>query len=260
MPPPFVVDLNCDLGESFGPYQMGQDAAIIPYVTSVNIACGFHAGDPAIMKKTVQLALQHQVAIGAHPGLPDLAGFGRREIAITPEEAYDMVVYQMGALAAFVRTEGGRLHHLKPHGALYNMAAVQRPLAEAIAEAVYRVDPAVVLYGLAGSELIGAGSRRGLKTAREVFADRTYQPDGTLTSRRQPQALITDHQQAARQVVDMVKTGKVLSLAGTEVALQADTVCIHGDGPRALDFARHIRQVLQSEGIVMQAGASQPPA
>ena len=260
MPAALVIDLNCDLGESFGLYQLGQDAAIIPYVSSVNIACGFHAGDPAVMRKTVQLALQHQVAIGAHPGLPDLPGFGRREIAITPDEAYEMVVYQMGALAAFVRAEGGRLHHLKPHGALYNMAAVQGPLAEAIAEAVYRVDPAVVLYGLAGSELISAGSRRGLQTAREVFADRSYQADGTLTPRRQPQALITDPGQAARQVVDLVKTGQVRSLAGTAVAIQADPVCLHGDGPRALDFARHIRQVLQSEGIGVQAGVSRQPA
>lgn len=257
MPPAFVIDLNCDLGESFGPYQLGQDAEIIPYVSSVNIACGFHAGDPAVMKRTVRLALEHGVAIGAHPGLPDLAGFGRRQMAITPEEAFDMVVYQLGALAAFVRAEGGRLHHLKPHGALYNMAAAQRPLAEAIAEAVYRVDPAVVLYGLAGSKLIGAGQRRGLKTAREVFADRSYQPDGSLTPRSQPQALISDPGQAARQVLGILRTGKVLTLSGTEVDLQADTVCIHGDGPGALDLARHLHQVLLREGISLLRPAQQ---
>jgi 5-oxoprolinase (ATP-hydrolysing) subunit A len=253
---PFVVDLNCDMGESFGAYHLGQDEAILPLVTSVNIACGFHAGDPAVMKRTVRLARDHGVAIGAHPGLPDLAGFGRRDMAITPDEAYDLVVYQMGALAAFVRAEGGRLHHLKPHGALYNMAAGQEALAEAIAEAVYRVDPAVALYGLAGSALIRAGRKRGLKTAQEVFADRTYQPDGTLTPRRQPQALITDPGAAARQVVQMIKTGKVVSVGGEEVAIRADTVCIHGDGPRALDFARHLRQALQSAGIGLRAGAN----
>jgi 5-oxoprolinase (ATP-hydrolysing) subunit A len=260
MNPPFVVDLNCDMGESFGAYQLGQDAAILPYVTSANIACGFHAGDPAVMKQTVRLALQQGVALGAHPGLPDLAGFGRREMAISPEEAYDMVVYQMGALAAFVRAEGGQLHHLKPHGALYNMAAGNAPLAEAIAEAVYRVDPALTLYGLAGSALIRAGEKLGLKTCQEVFADRTYQADGTLTPRRQPQALITDHREAARQVVGMIKTGTVLSLTGQAVAIQADTVCIHGDGPQALAFARHLREVLQSEGILVRSGAKQVPA
>jgi UPF0271 protein len=171
-----------------------------------------------------------------------------------------MVVYQLGALAAFVQAEGGRLHHLKPHGALYNMAAVSGPLADAIAEAVYRVDPALTLYGLAGSELIRAGRKRGLKTSQEVFADRTYQPDGTLTSRRQPQAFLTDHQEAAQQVLRMIKTGTVLSQPGPAVAIQADTVCIHGDNPRALDFARHIREVLQAEGIRFQSGANQVPA
>lgn len=260
MNPLFFVDLNCDMGESFGAYQLGQDEALMPYVSSVNIACGFHAGDPAVMKRTVRLALQHQVAIGAHPGLPDLAGFGRRNMAISPEEAYDLVVYQLGALAAFVRAEGGQLHHLKPHGALYNMAAADASLAQAIAEAVYRVDPALTLYGLAGSALIRAGRERGLPTAQEVFADRSYQPDGTLTPRRQPQALITDPGAAARQVVQLVKTGKVLSLAGTEVALQADTVCLHGDSAHALDLARHLRQVLESEGIVVRARANRMPA
>jgi UPF0271 protein len=248
------------MGESFGAYQLGQDEALFPYVTSVNIACGFHAGDPAVMKRTVRGALQHQVAIGAHPGLPDLAGFGRRELAITPEEAYDMVVYQLGALAAFVQAEGGRLHHLKPHGALYNMAAVRAPLAEAIAEALYRVDPALILYGLAGSALIRAGQKLGLTTAEEVFADRTYQPDGTLTSRQQPQAFITDPREAARQVLRMITTGTVRSVPGPEVAIRADTVCLHGDGSRALEFARHLRQVLQGEGIRVQAGAGPVPA
>lgn len=248
-----TVDLNCDLGESFGRYQMGDDAAILHFITSANIACGFHAGDPSVMRHTVQLALEQGVAIGAHPGLPDLAGFGRREMAVSPEEAFDMVVYQIGALAAFVQAEGGELHHVKPHGALYNMAAVNKGLAEAIAEAVYKVKPRAVLYGLAGSDLIKAGDRLGLKTANEVFADRTYQQDGTLTSRKLPNALITDPADAILQVVGMVKEGKVKTQQGAEIPIQADTVCIHGDGPHALSFARHIQEVLTSEGILLQA-------
>ncbi|WP_207434753.1 5-oxoprolinase subunit PxpA [Sabulibacter ruber] len=250
---PQTVDLNCDLGESYGAYRMGNDEAILPYVTSANIACGFHAGDPSVMKKTVRNALELQVAIGAHPGLPDLVGFGRREMAVSPEEAYDMTVYQIGALGAFVTAEGGRLHHVKPHGALYNMAAVNPALAESLAEAVYKVNPSLVLYGLAGSELIKAGEKLGLQTAQEVFADRTYQQDGTLTSRRQSDALISDPELALQQVVRMVREGKVLSLQGMEVPIKADTICLHGDGPHALSFARQIREAFQAEGISVQA-------
>ncbi|UOQ77336.1 LamB/YcsF family protein [Hymenobacter sp. 5516J-16] len=249
---PYAVDLNCDLGESFGAYSLGHDEAILPFVTSANIACGYHAGDPAVMKRTVRLALQHQVAIGAHPGLPDLVGFGRRDMAISAEEAYDMTVYQLGALAAFVRAEGGTLHHVKPHGALYNMAALNPALAEAIAEAVYRVQPEACFYGLAGSALISAGRKLGLATAQEVFADRTYQPNGTLTPRRQPDALITDSATAIAQVVRMVKEGRVRALSGEDVIMQADTICLHGDGPHALEFAQQIRVRLEQEGIAVR--------
>jgi 5-oxoprolinase (ATP-hydrolysing) subunit A len=252
---PLSVDLNCDLGESFGAYRMGNDEQLLPYVTSANIACGFHAGDPAVMRKTVQLCLKNKVAIGAHPGLPDLVGFGRREMAITPDEAFNMVVYQMGALSAFVQAEGGTLHHVKPHGALYNMAAVSRPLAEAIAEAIYKIKPETILYGLAGSELIFAGLKLGLTIANEVFADRTYQQDGTLTPRRLPNALITDHEESAQQVIRMIKEGKVKSQQGQDVTIKADTVCIHGDGLHALEFASHIRAALQHEGITVAAKA-----
>ena len=255
-----AVDLNCDMGESFGTYSLGHDEAILPFVTSANIACGFHAADPAIMKRTVRLALQHQVAIGAHPGLPDLVGFGRREMAVSAEEAYDMTVYQLGALLAFVRAEGGTLHHVKPHGALYNMAAVNSALAEAIAEAVYRVHPEACLYGLAGSALISAGQKLGLATAHEVFADRTYQPNGTLIPRRQPNALLTDAAAAINQVIRMIKEGQVRALSGEDVAIRADTVCIHGDGAHALEFARQIRTRLQAEGISVQAGLRNPAA
>jgi UPF0271 protein len=253
-PTTYTVDLNCDMGESFGAYTLGHDEAILPYITSANIACGFHAGDPAVMRRTVRAALRHNVAMGAHPGLPDLVGFGRREMAVSPEEAFDMVVYQLGALQAFVRAEGGTLNHVKPHGALYNMAAVNPGLAEAIAEAIYRVQPEACLYGLAGSALIIAGQKLGLATAHEVFADRTYQPNGTLTPRRQPNAMITDSAAAIAQVVRMVKTGKVQALTGEDVAIQANTVCIHGDGAHALTFAQQIRETLEREGIRVQAG------
>ncbi|AMM51836.1 LamB/YcsF family protein [Rufibacter sp. DG15C] len=248
-----TVDVNCDLGESFGAYHLGNDEAILPFVTSANIACGFHAGDPSVMKKTVRLALANNVAIGAHPGFPDLVGFGRRELAVSPEEVYDMVVYQIGALHAFVQAQGGQLHHVKPHGALYNMAAVNAGLAQAIAEAIYHVHPQAVLYGLAGSELIKAGQKIGLQVAQEVFADRTYQADGTLTSRKQPNALITNQKEATSQVLRMVQEGKVRSQQGTDIEIQADTICLHGDGAHALEFARILHQMLTQEGITLKA-------
>ncbi len=247
------VDLNCDMGESYGAYRLGNDAEILKFVTSANIACGFHAGDPGTMRKTVKLALENGVAIGAHPGLPDLIGFGRREMQISPAEAYEMVVYQIGALWSFVRSEGGRMNHVKAHGALYNMAATNYSLAEAIAEAVYKVDPELILFGLANSELIRAGEKAGLRTASEVFSDRTYQSDGTLTSRRQPDALITDDDAAVRQVIRMVEEGKVLSRQNVDVPIKADTICIHGDGAHALEFAQKIRNALEKSGIAVQA-------
>lgn len=199
------------------------------------------------------MALKSGVAIGAHPGLPDLVGFGRRNMEISAEEAYDIVVYQIGALQAFVQAEGGIMQHVKPHGALYNMAATRVPLAEAIAEAVYRVNPHLILYGLAGSELTMAGEKIGLRVAQEVFADRTYQQDGTLTSRTQPDAMITDQKQALSQVVRMVAEGRVLSQQGIEVPISADTICIHGDGAHALDFARLIQQALGAAAISVKA-------
>ncbi|WP_018131853.1 LamB/YcsF family protein [Effusibacillus pohliae] len=249
----FRVDLNCDMGESFGAYKLGNDEEILNFVTSANIACGFHAGDPATMRKTVKLALEKGVAIGAHPGLPDLVGFGRRNMDISPQEAYDIVVYQIGALYGFVKAEGGTMQHVKPHGALYNMAAKNPALSKAIAEAVYKVDPELILFGLSGSELVKAGQSIGLRTASEVFADRTYQADGSLTSRRQPDALITDPAQAVQQVIRMVKEGKVASQQGVDVPIKADTVCLHGDGPHALTFARQIRELLQAAGVAVRA-------
>ncbi|WCK54434.1 5-oxoprolinase subunit PxpA [Aneurinibacillus sp. Ricciae_BoGa-3] len=249
----YRVDINCDMGESFGAYSMGSDEEILSFITSANVACGFHAGDPAVMRKTVKMALERGVAVGAHPGLPDLAGFGRRNMDITPSEAYEMVAYQMGALSAFVKAEGGKLQHVKPHGALYNMAAKSSQLSNAIAEAVYDINPECILFGLSGSDLIKAGQQIGLRTASEVFADRTYQPDASLTSRREANALITDTEAAAKQVITMVKEGKVTTVTGEEITIQADTVCIHGDGAHALAFARRIQELLLEAGVSIQA-------
>lgn len=244
-----IVDLNCDMGESFGTYKKGTDEEILEYVTSANIACGFHAGDPSIMRQTVQMAISRKVGIGAHPGLQDLVGFGRRNMDISPQEAYDLVVYQIGALQGFVTAEGGKLQHVKPHGALYNMAAKSAGLAEAIAEAVYKVNPELILFGLAGSELIKAGKKTGLSTASEVFSDRTYQPDGTLTPRREPNALISDRETAVSQVIRMVKEKQVQSVRHQDIAITAETICIHGDGANALEFARYIRHTLEKSDI-----------
>lgn len=247
------VDLNCDLGESFGAYHLGNDEEILQFVTSANIACGFHAGDPKTMKKTVKLALQNEVAIGAHPGLPDLLGFGRRNMNITPQEAYEMVMYQIGALYGFVKAEGGKMQHVKPHGALYNMAAVNPELSKAIAEAIYDLNPELILFGLSGSELIKQAAAIGLRTANEVFADRTYQEDGTLTPRSSKGALIIEDEKAIAQAVRMVTEKKVHTLQEKEIIIKADTICIHGDGSNALSFAESIHKALQKAEITIKA-------
>lgn len=247
------IDLNCDMGESFGRYTLGSDPDLMNEISSANIACGFHAGDPAVMRRTVRMAIEKGVAIGAHPGLPDLEGFGRRRMEVSPEEVFDMVTYQLGALQAFARQEGGIVRHVKPHGALYNMAAADKPLAEAIAAAVHAIDSSIVLFGLSGSELIHAGQQYGLKTAAEVFADRTYQEDGSLTPRSRPGSLIEDPSQAVGQVLQMVKKGTVTTVSGTEIQIQADTVCIHGDGAHALSFAQMLRAALREEKVSVQA-------
>ena len=250
MPP---VDLNCDLGESFGAWRMGADAEVLPHVTSASIACGFHAGDPGTMRRTVALALEHGVAIGAHPGLPDLAGFGRRAMEVTPDEAYDMVAYQVGALAAFATAAGARLQHVKPHGALYNMAAARAELADAIARAVRAVDPALVLFGLSGSHLVRAAEAHGLAAAAEVFADRQYLADGALVPRARPDAMVHGEVDATMRAVRMARDGRVHAVDGTDVSVRADTICIHGDGPHAAAFARALRAALQREGVPVRA-------
>ncbi len=243
------IDINCDMGESFGPYTLGADEEIIPFISSANIACGFHAGDPTTMRKTVQLAMKHSVNIGAHPGFEDVKGFGRRTIEISPQEAFGLVVYQIGALSGFVTAEGGILHHVKPHGALYNVAAGNKKLAEAIAEAVYKVNPELILYGLSGSELIRAGEKLGLRTASEVFADRTYKENGMLTPRLEKNALIKKDEVAMSQVLSMVMEQKVVATTGKKVSIKAETICIHGDGEHAVSFARRIYHMLQEKGI-----------
>ncbi|MCM3538393.1 5-oxoprolinase subunit PxpA [Priestia endophytica] len=250
------VDLNCDLGESFGAYRIGNDEEILDFVTSVNVACGFHAGDPSVMRKTVELAAQKGVQIGAHPGLQDLIGFGRRNLSITAQEAYDIVVYQIGALDGFLKAEGLGMQHVKPHGALYNMAAKDKNLSKAIVKAVYNINADLILFGLAGSELIKAGKEIGLRTASEVFADRTYQSDGSLTARSEKNALIENDDAALAQVVRMVKEGKVKSQQGVDVSLKADTICIHGDGAHALEFVRRIQGSLTTSEIEVKAISS----
>ena len=251
-----TLDLNCDMGEGFGAYKMGNDIEILDHVTSANIACGFHAGDPPTMRRIVAAAISKGVAIGAHPGLPDLQGFGRRNMQISPAEAYAMVVYQVGALAGFARAAGGRLNHVKPHGALYNMAAKDRQLADAIAQAVFDFDPGLVLFGLAGSEMINAAGDLGLRSASEVFADRSYQDDGSLSPRGQAGALIEDADQSLSQVRQML-TGSVRAVSGLDVEVRADTLCLHGDQAGALDFARHIRSALTADGVKLQASVRQ---
>lgn len=247
------IDLNCDMGESFGAWQMGKDLEILDYVTSANIACGFHAGDPETIHKTVAAALAKDVAVGAHPGLPDLQGFGRRTMAISPGQAYDIVVYQVGALAGFAKALGGKLSHVKAHGALYNMAAKDFELSRAIARAVCDVDRELILFGLAGSETIRAAHSVGLRAAAEVFADRTYQDDGSLTPRSRPDALIEDVDTAVRQAKRLVIEGQVRSTCGKDVHVRADTLCIHGDQPGALMFVKRIRAELEREGIAIAA-------
>ncbi|SDI71715.1 LamB/YcsF family protein [Natribacillus halophilus] len=250
-----TIDLNCDMGESFGVYKLGSDEEILPYISSANIACGFHAGDPATMRKTVRLAIENDVAIGAHPGLPDLMGFGRRHMDLLPEEAYDLIAYQIGALWGVVQSEGGQMRHVKAHGMLYNRATVDPELSDALARAVYDIDPNLVLFGLPGGEVLKAGTNVGLQTASEVFADRTYQEDGTLTSRREANALIDDTNQAGAQVVRMIEDGKVRSLQGTDVDILAETICIHGDGPHAFEFAKNVREKIEHAGIKVQSFA-----
>ncbi len=253
-----TLDLNCDMGEGFGVYAMGDDQALLDHVNSANIACGFHAGDPGTMARTVRAAQARGVAIGAHPGLPDLLGFGRRAMAVSAAEAYDMVVYQIGALQAVAAAAGTRVRHVKTHGALDNMAVVDEKLSEAIGRAVRDVDASLLLYALSGSITAAVARDLGLRVVSVVYADRSYQDDGTLTPRRQPGAMITDLQQSVAQVRDMLERGFVRARSGREIPIEAHALSLHGDQPGALAFATGLTQALRASGVTLApaAGAS----
>jgi UPF0271 protein len=249
-----TVDLNCDMGEG-----CGNDAELMRYISSANIACGFHAGNRETMMETVELAVAHHVAIGAHPSYRDLKNFGRTAMKVSPKEVYELVVEQVKVLRNICETRGAFLHHVKPHGALYNQAAKDNELAAAIAEAVASVDGDLILYGLSGSALVSEGQAAGLRTANEVFADRTYQADGSLTPRRDADALITDSKLAVAQAIQMVTSGSVISTGGETVSIKPDTLCIHGDGEHAVEFAKAIKSALTGAGVtVMSPGFSRP--
>ncbi|PWW07431.1 UPF0271 protein [Paenibacillus cellulosilyticus] len=248
----FTVDLNADFGEGFGAYSFGQDEALLPYVTSVNIACGWHAGDPHTMREAVARSIAAGVQIGAHPGLPDRLGFGRREMAISPQAAYDYTLYQVGALQAFVHAAGGQLAHVKPHGALYHMANSSREIAAAISRAIHTLDSKLLLYGQSGSLLLEAGHAEGLRVVSETFADRTYQPNGKLTPRSQPNAMLDQTESAIAQAISMVCRSKAMTADGGEAPVVADTICLHGDGLHAAQWAKAIREALETANVRIQ--------
>ncbi|RLB05743.1 MAG: LamB/YcsF family protein [Deltaproteobacteria bacterium] len=246
------IDLNSDVGESFGVYKIGLDEEVIPLISSANIACGFHAGDPATMRRTIALAKKHGVALGAHPGFPDLLGFGRRSLDATIEEIRDYITYQVGALQAFASLQGLKLQHLKAHGALYNMAVRDMRIWESMAEVIAGIDKDLILVVLAGpkrEELQEMGRRYGVRIAFEFFADRAYNRDGSLVSRREPGAVIEDHELVAERVLKMVTNGRVQAKDGAEIEITADTICVHGDNPAAVKLAGRIREVLLASGI-----------
>ncbi len=246
-----MIDLNCDLGEGFGRWTLGDEAELLAVVTSANIACGLHAGDPHTLRVTIDLAWRHGVAVGAHPGYPDLQGFGRRELALSAVEIEESVLYQIGAVYGFARAAQVPLTHVKPHGALYNRAAVDRPAAEAIARALHSFDPGLILVGLAGSEMIAAGEAAGLVVAREAFADRAYEPNGTLRPRALPGAVLHDTEAIVAQAVGIARERRVMTNAGS-IPVAADTICLHGDTPGAVDLAKAIRRALDEAGIAVR--------
>lgn len=243
------VDLNADIGESFGIYTSGNDELLLRSITSASVACGFHAGDPSVMRATVRLAARAGVAIGAHPGFADLVGFGRREIDISPQEIADLVLYQIGALSGMARAEGITLHHVKPHGALYHMSARRTDVAEAVARAVASFDESLVLIGLPGSELLSAGARLGLRVAPEGFADRSYEPGGSLTPRHLADAVLAEPARAADRAVRMIRDGAVVARDGSVIPLKVETICVHGDTPAAAELAATVRSALEQAGV-----------
>ncbi len=250
------IDLNCDMGEGFGRYSLGEDDAIMPRITSANVACGFHAGDPMVMDRTVALACQHRVAVGAHPGYPDLLGFGRRHLHTFPGEIRNYLVYQMGALSAFAKAHGVRLQHVKPHGALYNLAAREEPAAREVIAAVKAFDPELILVALAGSLCAEMAEAAGLRVAREVFPDRAYQTSGQLAPRNLPGAVIHDPEVIRARIAKLVTDGTMTTIDDREIALKAETLCIHGDTPGAWGLAEVIREALNASGVTVVSMAS----
>lgn len=247
------IDLNCDCGESFGNYKLGLDEKVVKYVSSVNIACGFHAGDPLVMNKTVQLAKENAVAVGAHPGFPDLVGFGRRNMNVSLPELKAMIQYQLGALSAFCKLNKIPLQHVKPHGAMYNMACRDEKMAFAIAESIAEFDENLILLGMSGSKMLKAAEIVGLKSKNEVFADRAYNDDGTLVSRSLSGAVIKDENLAIERVIQMVKTHTVTSINGKIIEVNPDSICVHGDNEKAVDFLLKIKSELEYQGIKISA-------
>ena len=248
----YQIDLNCDLGESFGNYKIGMDEEVIPLISSANVACGYHASDPIVMQKTIAMTKKFGTAVGAHPGFPDLMGFGRRNLSVSPAEAKAYTLYQLGALDAFCITQGVKLQHVKPHGALYNMAAKDYELARGICEAIYEFDKDLIVLALSSGQLIRAGQDIGLRTALEFFSDRAYEEDGTLVNRRKEGAVITDENEALARVVRMIKENKLTAITGKDISIKADSVCVHGDGVKALEFVKKIREKLTDEQIAIK--------
>jgi UPF0271 protein len=247
------IDLNSDVGESFGAYTIGDDAGLMKSITSANIAAGFHAGDPTVLRHTIRMAQASGVAVGAHPGFPDLVGFGRRELNVTPSAAEDFVLYQIAAVAGVAAAEGAKMQHVKPHGALFNMAVRSAELSAAIARAVAAFDPSLILFGLPGSEILHAGRAAGLRVAAEAFADRAYEADGSLVSRRKPGSVIHDADAVVSRAVRMVKDRTVVALDGAVIEIEADTICIHGDTPGSDELAARLRAGLERAGVTVKA-------
>lgn len=252
------IDINADVGESFGAYTIGSDEALMRSVTSASVAAGFHAGDPSVLRRTIRLAKAHGVAVGAHPGFPDLVGFGRREMQVSPADAESFVLYQIAAVAGVATAEGVKLQHVKPHGALFNMAARDPSLAAAIASAVASFDPSLILFGLAGSQILTAGRAAGLRVASEVFADRAYEPDGSLRERTRSDAVIHETAAVVSRAVRMVTERSVEAIDGTVVPLDADTICVHGDTPGADALAARLRAGLEAAGVLVKALSASP--
>lgn len=246
----YSIDLNSDMGESFGAYKIGGDEEIIKYVTAANVACGWHAGDPMVMAKTVKMAKEHGVVVGAHPGYPDLMGFGRRKMALSFEEMKNYMKYQIGALNAFVTSEGMKLHHMCPHGAINQY---DEESCRAICEAVYDIDPSIIIYNIAGAVLGKVAKETGLRNAHEIFADRAYMDDLSLVPRKQEGSMITDEDVAIERCIRMVKEGTVVARSGKVLEIQGDTLCVHGDGPKAMAFVKRISEAFKAEGIEIKA-------